>query len=111
MPESTPPSILALTGARGWVGRSIARHARARGWRVRGLVRGPSPSGREIGDEAAFTLGDDVPEASLHAATALIHCAYDFAPRTWAEIERINVHGTAKLFAKARSAGVSRLVL
>ncbi len=102
---------LALTGANGWVGRCLARHFRKLGWRVLGLVRKPSPTGLEVGDETRFQLGEDVPPAALEGADALIHCAYDFAPCAWGEIERVNVEGTRRLFAAAKAAGVRRLVL
>jgi NADH dehydrogenase len=39
-----------------------------------------------------------------------VHCAYDFGPRDWPTIERVNVHGTRALFGAARAAGVQRLV-
>jgi nucleoside-diphosphate-sugar epimerase len=103
--------LVAITGSRGWVGRCLARHAVEHGWRVRGLVRQPSAGGLETGDERQLRLGDDVAPGALEGASALIHCAYDFRPRKWAEIERVNVRGTAKLFAAARAAGVKRSVL
>jgi nucleoside-diphosphate-sugar epimerase len=109
MPEFS--SVIAITGARGWVGRSLARRAKERGWRVRGLVRKPEPGLAEVGDEAPFLLGEDIPPPTLTGARALIHCAYDFSARSWEEIERVNVHGTAKLFTAAQAAGASRLVL
>ena len=66
MPQPLP--ILAITGARGWVGRSLARYACRHGWRVRGLVRQPSASALEIGDEAPFELGGEI------AAWIAEHC-------------------------------------
>lgn len=109
MPETR--SVLAITGARGWVGRCLARRAKEKGWRVRGLVRNAAPGLVEVGDEAPFELGKDVAPGALQEARALIHCAYDFGARSWEEIERTNVQGTAKLFAAAKGAGVSRIVL
>jgi nucleoside-diphosphate-sugar epimerase len=109
MPES--PRIVAITGTHGWVGSCLARYFREQGWRVRGLVRKPSPTSLEVGDEVPFRLGEEIPPAALAGAEALIHCAYDFGPRTWPEIERTNVQGTQRLFAAAKQAGVARLVL
>jgi hypothetical protein len=36
--------------------------------------------------------------------------AYDFRPRGWNEIERVNVHGSVALFQRAADSGVRRLV-
>lgn len=41
---------------------------------------------------------------------ALIHCAWDFRPRTWNDINAVNVQGSRSLFEAASSAGVKRLV-
>jgi nucleoside-diphosphate-sugar epimerase len=68
-------------------------------------------SASEIGDEKYFSLETNLSPTGLPGAAALIHCAYDFAPRTWPEIERINIRGTERLFAAARDAGIARLVL
>jgi dihydroflavonol-4-reductase len=50
---------------------------------------------------------------ALDGCRYLIHCAalYSFAPRDRAEIARVNVDGTASLFAAAHLAGVERAVL
>ncbi len=58
----------------------------------------------------AFQLGQDVTPRSLAGVTALVHCAYDFKPLKWGEIQAVNVAGTQKLFQSARSAGVERMV-
>ncbi len=89
--------ICAITGAGGWVGGCVARHFRGHGWEVRGLTR-----------DAGFTLGGAVP--SLAGVHTLVHCAWDFAPLRWEEIEAVNVEGSRRLLVAAREAGVERLV-
>ena len=54
-------------------------------------------------------LGDEVPAETLAGCDALVHCAYDFAPLKWRELEAVNVHGTQRLLAAAHTAGVQRL--
>jgi nucleoside-diphosphate-sugar epimerase len=108
---SSPLPIVAITGARGWVGGCLARHFREHGWKVRELVRKPAGIRSEASEEAAFVLGEEVQAGALEGVEALVHCAYDFAPRTWEEIERVNVRGTARLLEAARTARVQRLVL
>lgn len=93
-----------LTGASGYLGGLIARRLAAQGWEVVGLTRKPRPG------ERAFALGGGVEAETLAGADALVHCAYDFAPVNWSDIEAINVEGSARLFAAARAAGVANLV-
>ncbi|HEV7406200.1 MAG TPA: NAD-dependent epimerase/dehydratase family protein [Chthoniobacteraceae bacterium] len=99
------PSTVAITGAHGWLGSCLVRHFRAAGWQTGGLVRRP----REESD-VSFSLGEEVPAGALEGARALVHAAYDFSPRTWAELERVNVRGSEKLFRAATAAGVEKIV-
>ena len=39
---------------------------------------------------------------------ALVHCAWDFGLKRWAEIERVNVRGSVRLMEAAQAAGVGR---
>jgi len=39
-----------------------------------------------------------------------VHCAYDFRPVRWQDIERINVQGSIRVLQAAKQAGVERLV-
>ncbi len=95
----------AITGASGYVGGLLAHRLVGAGWDVVKLVRRP-----EAGD-VAFRLGDPVAPEALHGCTALVHCAYDFAPLGWDETREINVEGTARLFEASGQAGVRRIVL
>lgn len=98
--EMDPSSkICAVTGANGWVGRCVARHFRERGCQVRELTRANG-----------YTLDGKVPAKLLDGVAALVHCAYDFAPLRWKEIEAVNVAGSRRLLEAARTAGVKRLV-
>ena len=104
-----------VTGASGFVGSAIANAARARGWRVRALVRVTSPR-RNLNPADEIVIGDLNDRASLAAALKgmnyLFHAAADY--RLWAadpgEIMRTNVDGTERLMNEALKAGVERIV-
>ena len=70
------------------------------------LVRQPRQNGRAV----SFLLGSEISPDSLQGVRTLVHCAYDFKPLRWEEIQAVNVAGTEKLFRAARAAGVEKLV-
>ncbi len=84
----------AITGANGYVGACIANYLRSQGVDVVELNRRGTSKTR-------FVLGEDLPPGALAGVDVLVHCAYDFAARTWHEIKRVNVDGSLKLFASA----------
>jgi nucleoside-diphosphate-sugar epimerase len=95
-----------LTGAHGFVGSRLKGHLERGGWRVTAWTRQPEPGTGAV----AFRLGQEVDPDLLKGAQALVHCAYDFGPRRWAEIAAINVGGSQKLLAAARASGVRQVV-
>lgn len=98
--------LCAITGSNGYVGGCLKQHFTARGWTVRELTRQPKPGT----DGVPFQLGGDISAAALAGVTTLIHCAYDFKPLKWAELQAVNVAGTEKLLQAARAAGVRRVI-
>jgi nucleoside-diphosphate-sugar epimerase len=98
--------VCVLTGARGFVGSRMKGQLERNGWRVIAWTRQPEPGSGAV----AFRLGQEVDPDLLKGARALVHCAYDFGPRRWEEIEAINVTGSQKLLAAAREAGVGCVV-
>lgn len=97
----------AVTGAYGYLGSRIRSKLDESGWKTVGLVRTPRP-----GDEAvAWRLGERPSPDVLRDVDAVIHCAYDFAPRRGAEIWRVNVEGTRLLLETARHANVERILV
>jgi dihydroflavonol-4-reductase len=110
--------VVFLTGATGFVGSHILRELLAEGYTVRALRRSVASHGEAAeSDRTRWTAGDlrDVGAFArdLRGCRYLIHCAalYSFSPRDWAEIQAVNVEGTASLMAAAHLAGVERVVL
>jgi nucleoside-diphosphate-sugar epimerase len=98
-----------ITGTTGYFGSRLRDHMVASGWRVIGLNR-RAATGPLHDLEASFTLSGDAPLEALRTLEVLIHAAYDSEPRTAAEICRVNVEGSIRLFRAAAAAGVRRLV-
>jgi nucleoside-diphosphate-sugar epimerase len=101
----SPGRVCAVTGANGFLGSRVCRYFEGKGWKV---VR----AGRR-GADIPFSLEEGLDPETLRtqSISALIHCAYDFRPTTWGEIQRINVEGSSQVLTAARSAGVGRIVL
>jgi nucleoside-diphosphate-sugar epimerase len=91
-----------ITGASGYVGSRVLATIAERGWM-------PTRLGRS-GADIHFDLADSGSLSSLPAADALVHLSYDFSPRTWPEIQRVNVEGSRRLMEGARAQGVDRIV-
>jgi len=96
----------AITGSNGYVGSCLKNYFAAHNWEVLELTRQPKPGARAV----KFQLGEEISAASLVDVEALVHCAYDFKPLRWDDIQAVNVAGTEKLFAAARTAGVGKII-
>ncbi len=112
---------IAITGAAGGIGASLARHFLAEGWAVAGIDRAAFPAdlaqaaamlclAADITDEAAIegAMGAAAADGPLHAliANAAVtdldhHFALDMPYATWARVLRVNVDGA---FLSARAA-------
>jgi UDP-glucose 4-epimerase len=106
--------LLALTGGSGFIGRRLADHARAAGYRLRRFGRTPSTGDRN--ECAAFDLaGPSLDPELLRGCEVLIHLAAhiprdhgdaDEAERCW----RINALGTSRLINSAIRGGVRHII-
>ena len=88
------------------MGSRLKRQLERNGWRVAAWTRQPEPGSGDV----AYRLGQEVDPNSLKGARALVHCAYDYGPRSWEEIAAINVAGSQIILAAAREAGVGCVV-
>lgn len=103
-------SVLAITGATGFVGSAVLDAARAEGHTVRALARRDQPL-REGLEWVRGDLGDTAALAALVAgADAVIHVAGLTNTPDPAEFDVANVTGTANVIAAMKEAGIKRLV-
>ncbi|MFM7348215.1 MAG: NAD-dependent epimerase/dehydratase family protein [Erythrobacter sp.] len=104
-------SILAITGATGFVGSAVIDEALAQGHTVRALARREQPPREGV----TWVRGDLSDEAALAAmvegADAVIHVAGLTNTPDPDAFEIANVAGTANVLAAMTSAGYKRLVL
>lgn len=101
---------IVVTGATGNVGTSVVR-ALARDADVTGIARRrPARSAAGVRHVAADVAADDL-RPHFEGADAVIHLAWAIQPsRDAAELERINVTGTRRVFEATAAAGVPVLV-
>lgn len=103
-------SLLAITGATGFVGSAVLAVALAEGHQVRALTRRP----QGVADGVTWIAGDlanrDALEALCAGADAVIHVAGLTNTPDKAEFETANVAGTIAVIAAMRATGVKRLV-
>ena len=105
---------IAVTGANGFIGRHVVRHAAASGYEVAGIVRS-EPAAQvvtEAGGSPVQLVGRD-PEAlvrALDGCRAVVHLAQIGAERGGQTYEAINIGLTERVLEDARHAGVPRVV-
>lgn len=97
--NAIPPC--AITGTNGYVGGAIAARFETCGAHILRLSRSSGYSLEHPPSPSDF---------AGRAAETLIHCAYDFSVTSWADIRRVNVDGSIRLFDAARRGGVQRIV-
>ncbi len=99
---------IAITGASGFIGRSICRHLHARGWRLRLLMRPASNAALLNHIEAEVVRGDLQDEAALarlvDGACAVIHCAGVVRGASRQDFDKVNVEGLARLLKAVQGA-------
>ena len=92
------PARTSITGSRGYLGSTLARHFRDSGHEVSEWHRG-------AGDGSRYELGGDPRSLDWTGVGAVVHCAYDFRVRGWEEIRRTNVAGSLALMRETISRG------
>ena len=96
----------AITGAYGYLGGLIRACLDANGWTTTALVRRPHANDRAH----AWELGQSPDSGVLEGMDALVHCAYDFGPRSARRAWEVNVDGSSRLLRAAKVAGIERLL-
>jgi nucleoside-diphosphate-sugar epimerase len=101
--------IVLVTGSAGAVGQPVCRELAARGWRVRGLDRAPTPG---LTDAVAADVADgEAVRAACRGVDAVVHLAAKPDDAPFAELVGPNVTGVFNVLSAAREAGVRRVVL
>jgi len=106
--------MILLTGATGFVGRSLTRHLVEAGHRVRILLR-PSPRTpslpRGVPVEVSVTSLSDVRglRAALRGIKIIYHLAGEEASGTRANLQLVDIEGTRNLVEAALASGVERI--
>jgi nucleoside-diphosphate-sugar epimerase len=105
---------IVITGANGFIGRHVVRHAAASGYEVAGVVRSQAAAQvvREAGGHPVELVGRD-PEAlvrALDGCRAVVHLAQIGAERGGQTYEAVNIGYTERVLEDARHAGVPRIV-
>ncbi len=109
----TPPSLLAVTGATGFVGQHLILKALELGYRVRAMARTPAKLGglsHENLDIFAYGLGVD-DAAFVKDCDAVIHLAGLIKAQTRTTFDAVNVDAARELASAAAGEGVSRFIL
>ena len=102
------PIKCAVTGASGYVGSRIAKYLRENKCIVYELRR-DLPKHRDK-FTIPFSLEKEISPDVLRGIDVIVHCAYDFSPVNWQDINEINVDGSLKLFRAAKEAGVKKII-
>jgi nucleoside-diphosphate-sugar epimerase len=112
----TAPSLVALTGATGFIGAALLSHLTGSGWPVRALHR--PRAGRVLASlpGVEWLAGDledpDALGALVAGADAVIHCAGAVRGARQADFDRVNAEGAGRVAeAAARVPGAPRLLL
>jgi nucleoside-diphosphate-sugar epimerase len=116
-------SVVAITGASGYIGSYLSDTFAEQGWDVRELVRPTSrtrrksrrsfspalPGAGSSVSQIPFELAGDLTPGALRGTDVLVHCAYDFRP-LGKKSEAVNVVGSRRLFQLAKKDGVEKLI-
>ncbi len=109
-PAALPGAPIAVvTGARGYLGKEIARHLVRRGFRVRGVGRAADVDDPNVHEWVTADLGEGVPAHALVDAAVVIHAAAETAGGYEAH-QRNSVDATRNVLRAMSAANVRRLV-
>lgn len=102
---------VAVTGATGFIGSTLAKHLHRSGWNVRVLVR-PNADERRLGNTPVERITGSLDNpASLRALVsgtdAVVHCAGAVRGATRADFDRVNVAGVEQLVNAVSEQGTS----
>ena len=103
-PDASRKAMVAVTGARGFLGSALAAALSQEGCSVIRLSR------QDPGSKTYFSLHEPVSPSLLDGVSVLIHAAYDFSLTRPHDIRQVNVEGTRRLFNAAIAANVKKII-
>jgi len=113
----TEPSLIAVTGASGFVGRALCDSLSASGHSVRPLVRSRGHARTPVDAMAVGDIGAGTDwSTALQGVHCVVHCAarvhvmHETATNPLAQFRAVNTEGTRSLALQAVALGVRRLV-
>jgi nucleoside-diphosphate-sugar epimerase len=96
---------IALTGATGFIGKTLAHRLASTGWQIRALVRPSSQGLLQVEIAIEWIKGDlDDPDSLrrlVNGADAIVHCAGAVRGASQVYFNRVNVDGVARLVQAA----------
>ncbi len=99
------PRVIALTGATGFIGGTVAHRLRAANWQIRALVRPNSRRDRLAGIDVCWIKGDlgdlESLRCLMRGAEAVVHCAGAVRGARSEHFTRVNRYGVARLVQAA----------
>lgn len=110
-PGLRPPRapLALLTGARGFLGREVARELVSRGFRVRGVGRSAPPDDPHIDDWVRADLSQGLPLSALDGANVVVHAAAATSGG-WDEHRANTIAATQHVLEAMQAAGIRQLV-
>jgi len=97
--------VIALTGATGFIGSTVAHRLKAANWQIRALVRPNSRRDRPAGIDARWIQGDlgdlESLRCLMQGAEAVVHCAGAVRSTSSEDFTRVNRYGVARLVQAA----------
>ena len=106
--------MILVTGATGFIGRHLVSHLLAEGYRVRCLVRPGQADDLHWEGQPEIVEGHILDDEALFRAVSGVYVIIHLANAQWwgrhRELERIEIAGTRRLVAAARSARVGRII-
>jgi len=111
VPTPSPSAPVAvLTGARGFLGKEIARALALHGFRVRGISRSADADDPYVHEWRALDLSRAVPPETFAGATVVVHAAAETGGGGYPGQQRNTIDVTRNLLHAMQAAGRGRLV-
>jgi nucleoside-diphosphate-sugar epimerase len=107
MSKKTNPTI-AITGANGFVGKTLTNYFKRQGWQVVALVRNPDKYSLKGVQAAAYDLAKPLDAKSLKGVDYVVHAAYVKQDRQHPDAFETNIEAAKSLVAAARQQKVKK---